>query len=106
LAGAHLICLVTTAMTGSWAAVERRTVAIMVHEHENWCAESLILDVDMSKQEVVHGLVPISSQVHCDRTQPQLASYPVLLKTAIGETETTGRVHALQKLCEFIAYPL
>jgi hypothetical protein len=31
----------------------------------------------MSKLEVVHGIIPISSQVRCDRTQHQLTSYPV-----------------------------
>lgn len=33
---AHLIFLVTTAMTSSWAAAERRKVTNMARERENW----------------------------------------------------------------------
>lgn len=33
---AHRIFLVTTAMTSSWAAAERRKVTSMARERENW----------------------------------------------------------------------
>jgi hypothetical protein len=36
LSRAHLIFLVTTAMTSSWAAAERRNVTNMARERENW----------------------------------------------------------------------
>jgi hypothetical protein len=53
--GAYLIFLVTTAMTSSWAAAERRKVASVARERENWYEP--IVDA------VVHVLVPLSREL-------------------------------------------